>query len=242
MVRNQNGYWMSPKFFGMSPEAADAGEVGGGIGGGTGAPAGAGSADHADSGNDTANEQNGAGNTPDDGNVSNDSSETGNAEIARLKAEIAKQKAALDKATKEAGDARKALKAKMTQEEIEAQAKQEAAEQTAQELEELRKQVAKGNTVKTVMGKLGLDEDSAGTLADCLYGAADIDNALLNIQKAWNAREAALKKEYGKITGPGAGADSNSPEAQAVRRAADIGKARNAQNEQAQKALGAYMR
>lgn len=239
MVRNQNGYWMSPKFFGMSPEAADAGDVGVGIGGGTGAPA---STEGADAASDSTDAQNGAGNARDDAKGNNDSAGTENAEIARLKAEIAKQKAALDKATKEAGDARKALKAKMTQEEIEAQAKQEAAEQTAQELEELRKQVAKGNTVKTVMGKLGLDEDSAGTLADCLYGAADIDNALLNIQKAWNAREAALKKEYGKITGPGAGADSNSPEAQAVRRAADIGKARNAQNEQAQKALGAYMR
>ena len=239
MVRNQNGYWMSPKFFGMSPEAADAGEVGGGIGGGTGAPAGT---DSTDAGNDAGTAQNDAGNTPDDGKSSNDTSATENPEIARLKAELAKQKAALDKATREAGDARKALKAKMTQEEIDAQAKQEAAEQTAQELEELRKQVAKGNTVKTVMGKLGLDEESAGSLADCLYGAADIDNALLNIQKAWNAREAALKKEYGKITGPGAGADSNSPEAQAVKRAADIGKARNAQNEQAQKALGAYMR
>ena len=239
MVRNQNGYWMSPKFMGMSPEASDAGDVSGGIGGGTGAPA---SAEGADAGNDAGNAQNGAENTPDADKAGKYQTETESPEIARLKAEIAKQKAALDKATKEAGDARKALKAKMTQEEIDAQAKQEAAEQAAQELEELRKQVAKGNTVKTVMGKLGLDEDAAGTLADCLYGAADIDNALLNIQKAWNAKEAALKKEYGKITGPGAGADSNSPEAQAVRRAADIGKARNAQNEQAQKALGAYMR
>ena len=239
MVRNRNGYWMSPKFFGMSPEASDAGEVGGGIGGGTGAPAGDGGAD---AGADATDAQNDAGNAPDDSKAGNDSSKTENAEIARLKAEIAKQKAALDKATREAGDARKALKAKMTQEEIDAQAKQEAAEQAAQELEELRKQVAKGNTVKTVMGKLGLDEDAAGSLADCLYGAADIDNALLNIQKAWNAREAALKKEYGKITGPGAGADSNSPEAQAIRRAQEMGKERKAVNEQAQKALNAYLR
>ena len=236
MVRNHNGYWMSPKFM-FDPD--ESGEAGGGIGGGTGAPAGT---DGADAGTDTAEAQNGATDAADSGKADKDTSGTENAEIARLKAEIAKQKAALDKATREAGDARKALKAKMTQEEIDAQAKQEAAEQAAQELEDLRKQVAKGNTVKTVMGKLGLDEDTAGTLADCLYGAADIDNALLNIQKAWNAKEAALKKEYGKITAPGAGSDSNSPEAQAIRRAADIGKAKNAQNEQAQKALGAYMR
>ena len=92
------------------------------------------------------------------------------------------------------------------------------------------------------MGKLGLDEETAGSLADCLYGAADIENALLNIQKAWQARETALRKEYGKITGPGTGADSNSPEAQAIKRAAELGKARNAQNEQAQKAMSAYIR
>jgi len=165
-----------------------------------------------------------------------------NAEIAKLKAESAKQKAALDKATHEASEAKKSLKAKMTQEEIDAQAKQEAAEKAAQELDELRKQVAKGNTVKTVMGKLGLDEESAGSLADCLYGAADIDNAMLQIQKAWQSREAALRKEYGKITGPGAGTDSNSPEAQAIKRASEFGKAKSAQNEQAQKALSAYIR
>ena len=239
MIRNLNGYWMSPKFLGMCPDAADPGDVGGGIGGGTGAPAGT---DGADTGNGDADGQNGTGNTPDDGKNGSSASDAENAEIARLKAALAKSKADFDKVAKEAGEARKALKAKMTQEEIDAQAKQEAAEQAAQELEDLRKQVAKGNTVKTVMGKLGLDEDTAGNLADCLYGAADIDNALLNIQKAWQVKEAALRKEFGKITGPGAGADSNSPEAKAVRMAADLGKAKNEQNEKAQKALGAYMR
>lgn len=192
--------------------------------------------------NTAGNEPGGANNPGQEGHKGNESIEALNAEIARLQAEMAKQKTALDKATHEAAENKRALKAKMTQEEIDAQAKQEAAEKAAQELDDLRKQVAKGNTVKTVMGKLGLDEESAGTLADCLYGAADIENALLNIQKAWQVRETALRKEFGKITGPGAGADSNSPEAQAIKRAAELGKARNAQNEQAQKAMNAYMR
>ena len=165
-----------------------------------------------------------------------------NAEIARLNAELAKQKAAMDKAAKEAGDARKALKAKMTAEEIAAREKQEAEEAQQNRIAELEKQVAKTGMVKSVMGKLGLNEEDAGNLADHLYGAADVDNALLEIQKAWQAREKALRMEFGKITGPGAGADSNSPEAQGVRRAAEIGKARNAQNAAAQKALEAYMR
>ena len=165
-----------------------------------------------------------------------------NAEIARLKALTAKQKDDLDKACREAGDARKALKAKMTAEEIAAKEKEEADEAQKNRIIELEKQVAKTTTVKTVMGTLGLDEESAGNLADHLYGAADIENALLEIQKAWQAKEAALRKEFGKITGPGAGADSNSPEAQAIRRAAEFGKKRNEQADKAQKAVGAYMR
>lgn len=230
MVRNLNGYWMSPKFF--MHFAADGGDGGAA---GESAPAGESTGAPADGGEGAVNPAEGAST---DGN----NSEEQTAEIERLKAEIARQKAAIDKATKEAGDARKALKAKMTQEEIDAAAKQEAEEKAAQELEDLRRKVAKGETVKSVMGKLGLDENTASNLSDHLYGAADIDNALLEIQKAWQAKEAALRKEFGKITGPGAGADSNSPEAQGVQRAIAIGKNQKAVNEQAQKAMQAYMR
>lgn len=191
------------------------------------------------------NQSNGAsegGNSSDQDGQNMDNPDALNAEIVRLKAEMAKQKAAMDKAMTEANTAKKALKAKMTAEEIAAQEK--AAEEEAQKnrIVELEKQVARAGTVKSVMGKLGLDEDSAGNLADHLFGAADIENALLEIQKAWQAREAALRKEFGKIPGPGAGADSNSPEAIAVKRAAEIGKQRNAVNEQAQKAMSAYLR
>ena len=236
MIRNQNGFLMSPNFL-MAPDngggsAGDAGAAGDAAPGGDGADAG----NDAGNGADSAN--NGAENASEDGN----SSDALNAEIARLKAEMAKQKEALNKATSEAGKYRKELQSKMTQEQIDAENKKEEEEAQKNRIIELEKQVAKTSTVKSVMGKLGLDEESAGTLADHLYGAADIDNALLTIQKAWQAREKALKLEYGKITGPGAGADSNSPEAQAIKRAAELGKARNAQNEQAQKAMNAYMR
>ena len=237
MIRNRNGYWMSTKFL-LDP---DEGGAAGGAGGGTGAPAG-GDNPGGESDNPSGNEPEGGKQGGQDEQNGNDSVEALNAEIARLKAQAAKQKEDLDKACKEAGEARKALKAKMTAEEIAAKEKEEAEVAQKNRIIELEKQVAKTNTVKSVMGKLGLDEDSAGNLADALYGASDIENALLEIQKAWQAKEAALRKEYGKITGPGAGADSNSPEAQAIRRATEIGKARNAQNEQAQKALGAYMR
>lgn len=241
MVKNRNGYWMSPKFFEQfAPDG----------GGGTGGAGAAGdNAPGGDGTNEGAQGQNGAGNSGDGDKADGDQPEDLKAEIDRLKAEIANQKKALDKATHEASENKKAmnkaqadLKAKMTQEEIDAQAKQEAAQQAAQELEDLRREVAKGKTVKTVMGKLGLDEEAAGNLADHLFGAADIENALLEIQKAWQAKEAALKKEFGRITGPGAGNDSNSPQAKGIRMAQEIGKARNAVNEKAKKAIDAYMR
>lgn len=236
MIRNRNGYWMSPSFNALfAPDGGDGGAGdAGGIGGGT-----AGGDAGADTSTGSAEEAGNAGESEQTGDNSLDNL---NAEIARLKAEAAKNKTALDKATKEAGDLRKELRSKMTQEQIDAENKKEAEEKAAKELDELRREVAKGKTVKSVMGKLGLDEDSAGNLADHLYGAADIDNALLEIQKAWQSKEKALRVEFGKITGPGAGADSNSPEAQAVKRAAEFGKARSAQNEQAQKAMNAYMR
>jgi len=235
MIRNRNGYWMSTKFFAMwSPD--DGGGAGGGAAGDSGSSGdGAGTGDGDSGAGDSAK-----GGSESDGG--NDTIESLNAEIARLRAENAKQKDAINNATKEAGNLRKELRSKMTQEQIDAETKREAEEKAAKELEDLRREVAKGKTVKTVMGKLGLDEDTAGNLADHLFGAADIENALLEIQKAWQAKEKALRLEYGKITGPGAGADSNSPEARAVQMASSIGKAKNAANEQAQKALNAYIR
>ena len=216
----------------QSADTGDAGKTGETITGGT----------TADTANAFGNDSEAAKNTGADVNKGNDSTEALNAEIERLKAAIEKQKNAVNDATKEAAEYKRQLRAQMTAEQIAAKEKEEADQKAAKELEDLRREVAKGKTVKTVMGKLGLDEDSAGNLADHLFGAADIENALLEIQKAWQAKEAALRKEFGKITGPGAGADSNSPEALAVKRAAEIGKARNAVNEQAQKAMSAYLR
>ena len=233
MICNRNGYWMSPQFF--AQHAEDTGAGNGGDAGAAGTD-GANGTEGADNGTEGA-ENSGEGTSGD-----NKSSEDLQAEIARLKADLAKQKTALDAATSEAGKYRKELRAKQTAEEIAANEKKEAEEAQKNRIIELEKQVAKTNTVKTVMGKLGLDEAAAGNLADHLYGAADIDNALLEIQKAWQSKEAALRKEFGKITGPGAGADSNSPEAVAVRRAIEIGKNQKAVNEQARKAMEAYLR
>lgn len=177
------------------------------------------------SGDPAGDDQNGGGAGGDNGGVEPDGGQKEQqgedskallAQIEQMKADMAKQKAALDKATKEAGDARKALKAKMTQEEIDAANKAEAEEKAAARLAELEKEVARAKSTKSVMAKLGVDEDAAGSIAECLAGCEDVDNALLLIQKAWDAKEKALRLEFGKIPGPGAGGGSEDKEMQAA--------------------------
>ena len=125
-------------------------------------------------------------------------------EVAKLKAEIAKHKAALDKATKEAGEYKKALRASKSAEEQRAEEEKERQEAIQQELETLRKQAAVSTISKSVMGFVG-DEAVSTTIAEALYGAADVDGALDALNKAWVAREKKLKLEYGKIPAPDAG-------------------------------------
>ena len=230
MFRNQNGYWMSPKFYALfGPDGGDGGNGGEGGEGGAGNPAG--------------DDQNGGA-----GGEGNDSKagekDALNAQIEQLKADLAKQKAALDKATHEASAANKALKAKMTQEEIDAANKKEADEKAAQELAELRKEVARAKSTKSVMSKLSVDEDTAGKIAECLFGCEDVDNALLLIQKAWEAREKALRLEFGKIPGPGAGGDSkeDAEEKAAIELAKALGRDKASSDKTVTDALKGYMR
>ena len=125
-------------------------------------------------------------------------------EIAKLRAEMAKQKAALDKATKEAAESKRALRARQSAEEAAAEEAKETAEAQAKELAELRKRFAVAETSKKAMAFLG-DEAVASSVAEFLYGAEDVDAALTAIQKAWTAKEKALRLEFGKIPAPGVG-------------------------------------
>lgn len=126
------------------------------------------------------------------------------AEIARLKAELAKAKAATDKATKEAGDYRKQLKSKMTADEAAAEEKRAQEEALNTELNNLRKRFAVSETTKKVM-VFGGDEAVSTKIAEHLYGAEDAESALAEIQKLWTAREKALRLEFQKIPAPSAG-------------------------------------
>ena len=130
---------------------------------------------------------------------------TETAELAKLRAEMAKQKAALDKATKEAGDYKKQLRAKQSAEEIAAEEAKVQQEALMQELETLRKEKALAATTAKIAPLIG-DSEAAGQIAEYLYGAEDVDAALTAIQKAWTAKEKALRLEFGKIPAPGAGA------------------------------------
>jgi len=129
---------------------------------------------------------------------------TENTELAKLRAELAKQKAALDKATKEAAESKRALRAKQTAEEAAAEEAKAQQDALMQELETLRKERA----VATATAKIiPLVDDSAvaGQVAEYLYGAEDVDSAIAAIQKAWAAKEKALRLELGKIQAPGTG-------------------------------------
>ena len=126
------------------------------------------------------------------------------AELAKLRAELARQKAATDKATKEAGDYKKQLRAKQSAEEVAAEESKAQQEALMQELETLRKEKAVAATTAKVLPLIG-DGEVAGQVAEYLYGAEDVDAALTALQKAWTAKEKALRLEYGKIPAPGAG-------------------------------------
>lgn len=210
MVRNRNGYWMSPKFF-MSASA----EGGGGGESGTGLEGGTPSETPAEEGTKA----------PEASNSEPKKSDSADAQIAKLQAEIARQKEAISKATKEAADYKRELRARQTQEEIDAANKKEEQEKRDQEFADLQKEVARARSAKSVMSKLGVDENVAGQISECLMGCEDIDNALLLIQQAWEAREKALKIQYGKIPPPGAGGGSEDREMQeALKFAKELGR------------------
>lgn len=141
--------------------------------------------------------------TEDDGVKTEKTAES--AELAKLRADLAKQKAALDKASSEAAAMKKALRAKQTAEEAAAEEAKAQQDALMQELETLRKERSVASTTAKII-PLVTDSTVAGQVAEYLYGAEDVDSAIAAIQKAWAAKEKALRLEYGKIPAPGTGA------------------------------------
>lgn len=131
------------------------------------------------------------------------------AELAKLRAELAKANSKNDQLAKENAEQKKAIRAKQSAEEIAAEEKRIADEARDKELADLRKRFAVAETSKKVMSFVS-DESASTQIAEYLYGAEDADAAIDAFNKAWIAREKALRLEYGKIPAPGVGA-SNGP-------------------------------
>ena len=131
------------------------------------------------------------------------------AESVDYKAENARLKAALDKATKEAGDAKKALRAKQSAEEADAEEKRVKDEERDRKLAEYEKRWTVSETSKKVMAFVG-DEATANSIAEAIYGAEKPDEVISALNKAWTAKEKALRLEFGKISAPGAGGTEGS--------------------------------
>lgn len=130
--------------------------------------------------------------------------ETESAEMAKLRAEFNRIKAANDKLAKENAEKTKALRAKQSAEEVAAEEAKALQQSMQEELEQLRKEKAVAATTAKLVPVVG-DGDVATKVAEYLYGAEDVDAALVEIGKAWTAREKALRLEFGKVPSPGVG-------------------------------------
>lgn len=173
------------------------------------------------------------------------------AQLEKANAELARMKAAFDKASHESNERKKALdkanndlKAKMTAEEIAAQEKKEADEKRDREFAELQKEMAKVKGTKNVMAKLGLDEEMSGKIAESMVGCENPENVLLLIQQAWTAKEKALRLEFGKIPGPGTGGSSeeDAEEKAAIEIAKRLGREKAESNKSVTDGLSQYFR
>lgn len=126
------------------------------------------------------------------------------AELAKLRAEFARIKAANDKLSKENAEKTKQLREKQTAEEVASEEARALQQSMQEELEQLRKEKALAGITAKAVTFVG-DDKAATELAGYLYGAENADAALAAIQKAWTAKEKALRLEYGKIPAPSVG-------------------------------------
>ena len=196
-----------------------------------------------DSTGNNGGEGNNGGNQGGEGSNGNDPKGLA-AQLEQLRADMAKQKAALDAATSEAAKYKKELRTKQTQEEIDAANKKEAEEKAAARLAELEKEVAKAKSTKSVMANLSVDEGTADKIAESMVGCENIDNALLLIKQAWDSKEKALRQEFGKIPPPGAGGNGGADEElnAAIALGKKLGKERAESNKSVAEGLKGYIR
>ena len=104
------------------------------------------------------------------------------AQLAQERAEKAQNKAALDKALKEKGELTKNLRAKMSAEEQEAEAKKAADEAKDARIQELESKFRTMDYSKRYMG-IGMDEKTAETLSELTGDLPDVDKFFSALDK-----------------------------------------------------------
>ena len=128
------------------------------------------------------------------------------AKLARMEAELTKEKNKNNALSKENADQKRQLRSYKTAEEIRAEEEQNAKEELERRLSESEKRLAIIETTNRVLAIVN-DEKISTAIAEGLYGAADAEAVLANFERYIANREKKLKAEYGKITGPAAGGD-----------------------------------
>ena len=109
------------------------------------------------------------------------------AQLAQERATNAQNKAALDKALKEKGELTKNLRAKMSAEEQEAEAKKAADEAKDARIQELESKFRAMDYSKRYMG-IGMDEKTAETLSELTGELADADKFFSSLDKFMKAK------------------------------------------------------
>lgn len=109
------------------------------------------------------------------------------AQLAQERAENAKNKNALDKALREKGELTKNLRAKMTAEEQEQEAKREAEEAKDAKIQELESKFRTMDYSKRYMG-IGMDEKTAEMLSELTGELSDVDKFFSVLDKFVKAK------------------------------------------------------
>ena len=109
------------------------------------------------------------------------------AQLAQERAEKAQNKAALDKALKEKGELTKNLRAKMSAEEQEAEAKKAADEAKDARIQELESKFRTMDYSKRYMG-IGMDEKTAEMLSELTGELSDVDKFFSVLDKLMKAK------------------------------------------------------
>ena len=155
-------------------------------------------------------------------------------ELAQERAKGLRQKAALDDALKEKGELTKQLRAKMSAEEQEAEAKKEADEAKDARLQELEIKLRNMDYSKRFMG-LGMDENVAEEISGIIGEIPDTDKFFTTLGKfidgiRTKAAEDTIEKIKKENPGINAGTGSVDKNAQAIEMARELAKKKTGQD------------